>query len=94
LLERVNRISGAIGYADAATANPAGYPNLAPARLDGALPVANQLSSAGHPQGYPLDDRVRLQLRPATRVVLREAGYLPCINQDEQPVPQCSRPQQ
>jgi ABC-type phosphate transport system substrate-binding protein len=111
LLERVNGVSGAIGYADAATTDAGAFPNLVVARLGGILPTPAQLSSGSGP-GYPFwtveyvyssDTPPAGTLRASflaylrtdsARVALREAGYLPCVNQDGTVLAQCARPQQ
>ncbi len=111
LLERVNGISGAVGYADAATADATAGPNLVVARLDGVLPTPGRLghgAGPGYPfwtieYGYSADTPspgslqasflACLRTDPA-RVALREAGYLPCVNQDGTTLVPCSRPQQ
>ncbi|MFD0743654.1 PstS family phosphate ABC transporter substrate-binding protein [Phytohabitans flavus] len=100
LLENVNTMSGAIGYADAPTATL--YPDVVRVRLDGREPEFGHIG-----EGYPfwtieymytygeppagglLASFLAYMNTDSARVALREAGYVPCVNQDGSQLEPC-----
>lgn len=100
LLETVDRLSGAMGYADAPTATH--YQRAIRVRLDGKEPDVGEVA-----EGYPfwtieylytygeapadgvLASFLEYMNTDSARVALREAGYVPCVNQDGSQLEPC-----
>jgi ABC-type phosphate transport system substrate-binding protein len=104
LLQRVNSIPGAIGYAqisDAAT-----YPNVSPIKINGADPTINAVKSGAYPYwtveylytlGTPAPGSLAADFLGYMRSVtasdiLRTADYTPCVDRGQSLMKTLCRP--
>ncbi|GGS37769.1 MULTISPECIES: substrate-binding domain-containing protein [Actinokineospora] len=92
LLGEVDRIPGAIGYAE--TTATADYPHVARVRLDGKEPDIDSVVRTGYPfwtveyfytygppePGGLVDALIKHMETDATKNILRRSGYVPCVD--------------
>ncbi|MGW1494346.1 PstS family phosphate ABC transporter substrate-binding protein [Streptomyces sp. NPDC002402] len=92
VLDAVNRVPGAIGYAPLEAANAGAYENVAPVRINGTEPAIETIESGDYPfwtvgyaytRGEPPADSIAASFlaflaSPDGEVALDEYGYFPC----------------